>query len=290
MQDEEVLKQLGQKLRQQRLAMGMTQKDLAGDDLTRNMLSRMENGAVLPSLPTLLTIAKKLKTPVGYFLQEQSSLFFLKKEQVILSMKTQFAKGNHKEVLRLWRLHLQGETDDEVALLLAESCLLLAGSALYEGAFTSAASFVRDAQDFAAKTIYPTSHIKACAELLRAVSTNVQSPKYELKQEDYLQFCNDAVNTDLYCYLTEQTEGHTFTDPLLAEHLEARAMMKQGRYRDALLALEQMEERKAQPGFSPFLLFWIYTDLEACQKELRDFEAAYRYASKRISLLSAFRS
>jgi len=41
--------------------------------------------------------------------------------------------------------------------------------------------------------------------------------------------------------------------------------------------------------FSVLVLFRIYSDLEICHKELRNFEAAYRYSAKKLSLLSAFR-
>ena len=50
------------------------------------------------------------------------------------------------------------------------------------------------------------------------------------------------------------------------------------------------EDKKAEKGFSVLVLFRVYGDLENCHKELYNYEAAYRYSAKRMSLLSAFRA
>lgn len=285
----ELAQRIGKKIRALRVKEKMTQADLAGEEITRNMLSRIETGAVLPSLPTLLYLAERLKTPAGYFLQEESDLFFYKKERCMPLLKGQFRRGNYTEVLRVWRRDL-GQTDDEIAFLLAVSCVNCAYTALYEGALSTASSHLSDALTFAAQTAYPIDAIMAKAELIRTVVTNVQSPRFELDEKKYLAAADTAVFADLYHYLTEKSENYTFHNPLYEAHLNARKRMKEGRYQDAITQLEALENQKAAAGMSAFLLFRIYSDLEHCQKELRDFESAYRYSGKRISLLSAFRS
>ena len=42
--------ELGEKLRLTRLEAGLSQRALCGDEITRNMLSRIENGAARPSM------------------------------------------------------------------------------------------------------------------------------------------------------------------------------------------------------------------------------------------------
>lgn len=64
---------LGQKVRELRLSKQLTQKELAGDFITRNMLSQIENGGAMPSMKTLEFLAGQLKKPLGYFLDEQHS-------------------------------------------------------------------------------------------------------------------------------------------------------------------------------------------------------------------------
>lgn len=61
---------IGQKLRQARMEMGLSQRQLCGDVITRNMLSQIENGSARPSMDTLLYLAQQLNRPVSYFLEE----------------------------------------------------------------------------------------------------------------------------------------------------------------------------------------------------------------------------
>ena len=48
---------IGEKIKSVRASKMMTQAELAGDGITRNMLSKIENGTALPSLTTLLYFA-----------------------------------------------------------------------------------------------------------------------------------------------------------------------------------------------------------------------------------------
>ena len=55
---------LGEKLRCARLEAGMTQRQLCGEMITRNMLSQIENGKATPSTKTLRYLAQMLGKPV----------------------------------------------------------------------------------------------------------------------------------------------------------------------------------------------------------------------------------
>lgn len=82
---------LGQKVRELRLSKQMTQKELAGDFITRNMLSQIENDGAMPSMKTMEYLAGRLGKPIGYFLDEQH-------EDVSLSaMITQLISLNEKK-------------------------------------------------------------------------------------------------------------------------------------------------------------------------------------------------
>lgn len=61
---------LGQKIREARQSKGMTQKELVGDYITRNMLSKIENDSAVPSVRTLEYLAGALGFPTGYFLSD----------------------------------------------------------------------------------------------------------------------------------------------------------------------------------------------------------------------------
>lgn len=61
---------LGEKLKQTRLEAGLSQRQLCGDTITRNMLSQIENGSARPSVETLRYLAGRLGKPVSFFLDE----------------------------------------------------------------------------------------------------------------------------------------------------------------------------------------------------------------------------
>jgi len=65
---------LGSKIKKLRKELKMTQAQLAEPEMTKSMLSQIENGLAMPSMKNLQYIAKKLNKPVSYFLDENSEL------------------------------------------------------------------------------------------------------------------------------------------------------------------------------------------------------------------------
>ena len=61
---------MGQRILAARTAAGLSQRELAGEEITRNMLSSLEHDAANPSVATLLYLSKRLGRSVGYFLGE----------------------------------------------------------------------------------------------------------------------------------------------------------------------------------------------------------------------------
>ena len=64
--------ELGEKIRSARLEAGLSQRQLCGDAITRNMLSQIENGSARPSMDTLRYLAGRLGKPVSYFLEDEA--------------------------------------------------------------------------------------------------------------------------------------------------------------------------------------------------------------------------
>lgn len=62
---------IGQRILQARTEAGLSQRELAGENITRNMLSAIEHDKAKPSLDTLIYLSGVLKRPVGYFLGEE---------------------------------------------------------------------------------------------------------------------------------------------------------------------------------------------------------------------------
>lgn len=63
---------LGRRIKQARLEAGLSQRQLCGEVVTRNMLSQIENGSARPSMDTLRYFASQLGKPVSFFLDEEA--------------------------------------------------------------------------------------------------------------------------------------------------------------------------------------------------------------------------
>ena len=74
---------LGEKIKAARRSKKITQSQLAGDKVTRNMISRIETGTANPSLDTIKYLAQRLSLPVSYLLSEDDDLFFYEKKEKI---------------------------------------------------------------------------------------------------------------------------------------------------------------------------------------------------------------
>jgi hypothetical protein len=57
-----------------------------------------------------------------------------------------------------------------------------------------------------------------------------------------------------------------------------------------LLILQELESERVREKYNSYMVFSLYSDIENCARNLLDFETAYRYASKKLSLLEAFKS
>ena len=73
---------LGTKIKKLRILRNMTQKELVGDRITRNMLSEIESGTANPSLTTLIYLAERLNiSPAYFFVNDEDVLYFDKEWQ-----------------------------------------------------------------------------------------------------------------------------------------------------------------------------------------------------------------
>ena len=114
---------LGEKLRQARMEAGLSQRQLCGDMITRNMLSQIESGKASPSLPTLQYLAQRLGKPVGYFLQEEAAAS--PNMAVMENARRAFGQKKYAQVLDILGQYRRPDAlfDQEEAYLCALSAL-----------------------------------------------------------------------------------------------------------------------------------------------------------------------
>lgn len=97
---------LGQKIRDERKKNKLTQRELAGNFITRNMLSQIENNQAKPSITTMAYLANRLNKTIDYFMSEET-----KSEQIAKLAKelmADYKEDNCLEVLeRLEALRIE---------------------------------------------------------------------------------------------------------------------------------------------------------------------------------------
>lgn len=88
---------LGEKIKSARKKRKMTQSDLAGNYITRTMLSKIENGIAKPSLETIKNIAEKLDLPISYFIDDNTSIKVTSTSKyLVIYEHLSFLKKNHE--------------------------------------------------------------------------------------------------------------------------------------------------------------------------------------------------
>ncbi len=159
--------ELGKRIREARLAKKMTQSELVGDFITRNMLSRIESGNACPSVKTLEYLAQRLELPPGSLISDEAlpesesneSDLLLKAKQLYIS----------KDYDNATDIALQLETgcfSDEAIAILARCYLERAKQAADKKEYGMAAKLAGSAMDYSDEGIYKSREITTEATLL----------------------------------------------------------------------------------------------------------------------------
>lgn len=286
---------IGKRIRQLRLSKLMTQADLAGDQITRNMLCNIERGTALPSLPTVMYLAGRLGVPVGLLLAEEGGEFPYRKMIEMPNIRRAFAAGDFTGCLSLLHSSFPAERDDELSLLCAEAEFGAARNAFEEGRFRRAAAAFDRGVTAAGQTVYDTDSLRARTAVyfryLSGVSPTLSSdilPENEVAGARAFgdEFCEyfmalDALENgrdgEVAAYLTRQEKS------LYAARIRALILMKKEEYQEAEEALEAL---LARPELSVgALLYEIFGDLDLCCRKNDDYKRAYEFAGSRMALL-----
>jgi len=180
--------QLGKKIKEARLSKKMTQSDVVGTFITRNMLSQIESGAASPSLRTLEYLAHTLEIPVHYLISEEASSNYLEGETFVcqtqseiaeyenastvaslyLKCKTAFLQGNFEYVIK-HAVELDNKESlyyDESAALLARAYLKFAEHAVKGNRIKDAIANARLAARYGEVGVYASREVRTEAVLL----------------------------------------------------------------------------------------------------------------------------
>lgn len=285
---------IGEKIRSLRVAKLMTQAELAGNHITRNMLSCIENGAAQPSLSTVIYIAGRLNVPVGFLLAEEGDEIVYQKMNSLANIKRAFKAGDWTGCRALCKSSCP-EPDDEIRLLLAVCDSEIACDAFRHGKLRLACRFFDESIRYADECLYPLPQIEAQAAVCFGYMERWISPMLGSDVLDDRR-TGDVIADSLFARyvraLNALEDGHAeaalaFTAPekdrSLEIHLRARYEMTGGNYREAKTMLLRM--LNGEEPLSEVLLYAVLCDLETCCRETEDFKGAYRYTNEKVQLL-----
>lgn len=257
---------LGQKLKKARLEQGLSQRQLCGDVITRNMLSLIENGSASPSMDTLRYLAGKLGKTVGYFLDEDAVLSV--NQPVIEVARAAFEQGQYDQTLQVLQQYRTPDPvfDYEEALLQALAMLNLASEAISRGKYPYALELLEKVAVVGKQTPYYTMDLERRRLLLRA-----QVAPTELLSEDLelLLRAEAALNQDQPEMAARYLEATQVQSDPHWNYLRGQAYMKSGSYAKARICLEEAWEYHPKT---------CAVMLEQCCRELEDYKGAYHYA------------
>ena len=264
---------LGKRLKQARLEAGLSQRQLCGDEITRNMLSQIENGSARPSMDTLRYLAGRLGKPVSYFLDEKTLL--PPNQTVMEEARLGYLLKDFARVLKALAEYREPDElfEQERRLLEVLACLALAEEALAAGR-----------RPYAAELLGRAAHVENvyCAGAL-------QRQMLLLKAKVHPKLRQEVVS-----------ELPSLDEELL---LRARAALDDGELRHAAALLEAAEDQKgadwnylrgevyaAQQAYAEAAKCYHKAEeaypektaprLEHCYRELEEYQMAYDYACK----------
>ena len=280
-------KLLGEKIKKIRKMRQMTQEKLSGEKITRNMLSQIENGISYPSLDTLEYISSALEVPMEYLVSEDDNLAEYIKRDKIAEIYRAYSAKNYLSCIN--KINILKYSDNELDYILASCYVALGKEALEKGSLTTALKHLSCATEHSEKTLLDTTHLEAKITLYTAIAKNIQAPLLEFDSQKYISDLLDAVDLEFYKYVI-QDSTYTFVTPTYSLHLEAKVHIKERNYQEAVKLLLSAAEFLKKENYNAFVIFSIYTDIEYCYKQLYNFEKAYLYSTKRMTLLENFKA
>lgn len=286
---------IGQRVRELRLAKMMTQADLAGDQITRNMLCTIERGAALPSLPTVCYLAERLSVPVGYLLSDERDDLLYRKMTVMPNLRRALAAKDYAGCITILNTNFGDAFDDELALVRAECEYYMAKQAFERGRLRAAVAGFDRAIAAAENTLYDSAWIRLRAAVyFRYFSTLSPTLASDILEEDEVEAAR-AEGDDFCAYFlaaealergrlgeVEAYLSHS-GDTVYAARLSALCLMREGRVAEALAAYERLLSSDALTV--GVLMYEVFGDMELCCRQNDDYKRAYEFSSSRMGLL-----
>ena len=289
---------IGEKIKRLRTTKIMTQSELVGGEITRNMLSRIENGAAQPSMSTIKYIAERLNVSVGFLLADEADEILYFKSAEIGSIKKAFENKDYSLCREMCK---NSEwSDDELMLILAESTACVAIEEFSHGNLRSAAELFDEAISYCTQTIYDLSallsKIQCYFDYMGFISPTLASNEAETDAFlPILPIAKDKFCVYSYIFLNGEEKSYK-TVPLLDKaldflsessyeiHIKAKMLIEEGKYQEGYDLLHALLFND-NGEFPEPMLYFVLGDIELCCKEINDFKGAYDFSKSKIELM-----
>jgi len=264
---------LGEKIKQARLEAGLSQRQLCGEEVTRNMLSQIENGAANPSMTTLSYFASRLGKTVSYFLEEE--VVCSPNQDLMHRARRAVDAGNGHEATEILAGYRQPDPifDAEAELLRRLAALQQAEDALKQGQSAYAARILEEMDTLQGG--YCAAYLERQRLLLLAKARPQQRAEIcgmlPAIDEELLLRARVALDRGEFDRCAGLLEAAQDTDAAQWNFLRGELHLSKSRYAEAAKCYRKAEEafpEKCAPR------------LERCYRELGDFKQAYYYACK----------
>lgn len=283
-------KRLGEKVHELRTRLGITQKELAGDHITRNMLSLIESGNASPSVATLRYLADKLGTSVGYFFASgphDEGMYY--KLAIIDELKSLLRDKQYDECAKMCESLPDEAIDDELSYISAVSFINLSCISADNLELSQAISHLTRAKYYASKTIYSAKTLSDAAMYYTTMCRSVCSETIPAILSDP-KFVSEYVPFNLTAYFTflsaSSADCAAYNSVELTQfqskHIKAIRFISEERYNDAIKILREMSLNSELPYY---MKYRVLNSLENAANETGDFRLAYSAARRKLELI-----
>ena len=290
MEDASKIKELslGKKIRQIRIDRKITQQELVGDFITRNMLSQIENDVATPSIKTLQYIADHLEVPLSFLMVGENDAEFNKNYEFddteTLSVKARqvYFEGNYLKYIDICENNLKIiNNNKENAMLYGLACLDAAFAFFTNNEKDKCVEYCKKAENcvhiFSEHA--QVKHIKHQAELYIFLCQPVLTDDGE--EYKLLKITNiNSINSDNFINRTFDENGVCRYNIIAAQRA-----LKKGETDETLGYLREIEAFLEDYENHPYKkeLYKLY---EMYYVKIEDYKNAHLYSSKILGLYS----
>lgn len=171
----------GKRIKEARISKKMTQSEVVGDFITRNMLSQIESGTATPSVKTLEYLAETLDIPISELMPSTGSELYedIRGEarggeqnvplEKLISAKELYSAGRYREAAALIGSEQDGGGLSDELYAVKARCLYMLAKETAEEDTVKAVEYAKEASALSELGFYANSELKAEAAKLVSV-------------------------------------------------------------------------------------------------------------------------